>query len=153
MQQLEVDLDKTTEKLATTTLSLEEKEKALVAAELEVSSLNRRIQGLEDELEKSEDKLLLATQKMDKAATAADDSERMRKVLEARAVQDEERMTLLEEQLKEARTDAEEADKKYDEVAKKLAEVILTYYRLYYHLGYLNYCLFIFELIYEVRFK
>ena len=68
MQQLEVDLDKTTEKLATTTLSLEEKEKALVAAELEVSSLNRRIQGLEDELEKSEDKLLLATQKLDKVS-------------------------------------------------------------------------------------
>jgi hypothetical protein len=32
-------------------------------------------------------------------------------------------MTKLEEELKEARNQAEEADKKYDEVAKKLAQV------------------------------
>merc|ERR1711872_825151 len=73
-QQLEVDLDKTTEQL-------EEKEKALLAAELEVNALNRRVQGLEEDLEKCEDKLLIASQKLDKASTAADDSERMRKVL------------------------------------------------------------------------
>jgi len=45
-QQLEVDLDKTTEQLLTTTQQLEEKEKALLAAELEVNALNRRVQGL-----------------------------------------------------------------------------------------------------------
>jgi hypothetical protein len=112
-------------------------------AELEVNALNRRIQGLEEDLEKSEDKLLIASQKLDKAgiglnlqilmanqkislmiilsffgviivicscslyilpfslfdrgdlktcvwyqaSTAADDSERMRKVLENRAIQ------------------------------------------------------------------
>merc|ERR1719369_861034 len=77
----------------------------------------------EEDLEKCEDRLLLATQKLDKAATAADDSERMRKVLESRSVQDEERMAQLEEQLKEARNLAEAADKKYDEVAKKLSQV------------------------------
>jgi hypothetical protein len=38
-------------------------------------------------------------------------AERMRKVLENRAVLDEERMKKLEEELKEARTQAEEADK------------------------------------------
>ncbi len=32
-------------------------------------------------------------------------------------------MTKLEEELKDARTQAEDADKKYDEVAKKLAQV------------------------------
>jgi chromosome segregation ATPase len=32
-------------------------------------------------------------------------------------------MTKLEDELKEARNQAEEADKKYDEVAKKLAQV------------------------------
>ena len=32
-------------------------------------------------------------------------------------------MTKLEEELKEARNQAEDADKKYDEVAKKLAQV------------------------------
>ena len=47
----------------------------------------------------------------------------MRKVLENRSLSDEERMEALENQLKEARMLAEEADKKYDECAKKLATV------------------------------
>merc|ERR1712066_305043 len=87
---------------------------------LEVNSLNRRVLALEEDLEQCEDKLLLASQKLDKAATAADDSDRMRKVLETRAAQDEERMAKLEEELKDARNKAEDADKKYDEVVKKL---------------------------------
>jgi len=40
----------------------------------------------------------------------------MRKVLENRSISDEERMEALENQLKEARNMAEEADRKYDEV-------------------------------------
>merc|ERR1711982_184677 len=106
-----------------TTEKLKDKESALSAAELEVNSLNRRVQSLEGDLETCEDKLLLATQKLDKAATAADDSDRMRKVLEARAVQDEDRMGKLEEELKGARNTAEDADKKYDEVSKRLQQV------------------------------
>ena len=39
-----------------------------------------------------------------------------RKILENRSLSDEERMDALENQLKEARFLAEEADKKYDEV-------------------------------------
>merc|ERR1711862_1032983 len=89
-QQLEVELDKTKEELQLTTEKLEEKENNLLSAELEVNALNRRVQGLEEDLEKCEDKLLQATNKLDKAATAADDSDGMRKVLENRAVQDEE---------------------------------------------------------------
>jgi tropomyosin 1 len=41
----------------------------------------------------------------------------MRKVLENRSISDEERMEALENQLKEARFLAEEADRKYDEVS------------------------------------
>merc|ERR1712038_1156552 len=95
-----------------------EKEDSLLSAELEVNSLNRRVQGLEGDLETCEDKPLQATNKLDKAATAGDDSDRMRKVLENRAIQDEERMGKLEEELKNARNQAEEADKQYDEVQK-----------------------------------
>merc|ERR1711890_68621 len=119
-QQLEVELDKTKEELATTSQKLDDKEKALLAAELEVSSLNRRVQHIEGDLEVCEDKLLLATQKLDKAATAADDSDRMRKVFESKAQADEERMAKLEEDLKQVRNKAEEADKQYDEISKKL---------------------------------
>merc|ERR1712236_199816 len=117
-QQLEVELDKTQEELLTTTEKL--KENMLSSAELEVNALNRRVQSLEGDLETCEDKLLIATTKLDKAATAADDSDRMRKVLENRAVQDEERMGKLEEELKAARNQAEDADKKYEEVQKRL---------------------------------
>merc|ERR1712226_1108812 len=77
-QQLEVELDKTKEELMQTTEKLKEK----------VNSLNRRVQSLEGDLETCEDKLLQATNKLDKAATAGDDSDRMRKVLENRAIQD-----------------------------------------------------------------
>merc|ERR1711963_651014 len=97
-QQLEVELDKTMEELLTTTVK--EKENSLSSAELEVAALNRRVQGIEGDLETCEDKLLLASQKLDKAATAADDSDRMRKVLESRAIQDEDRMAKLEEEIK-----------------------------------------------------
>ena len=40
----------------------------------------------------------------------------MRKLLEHRSITDEERMDSLENQLKEARMMAEDADRKYDEV-------------------------------------
>ena len=43
----------------------------------------------------------------------------MRKVLENRSLSDEERMEALENQLKEARFLAEEADRKYDEGSAK----------------------------------
>merc|ERR1712227_195707 len=110
------------EELIKKSQQLEEKENSLSSAELEVAALNRRVQGIEGDLETCEDKLLLASQKLDKAATAADDSDRMRKVLESRAFQDEDRMAKLEEELKSARNQAEDADKKYDEVQKKLGQ-------------------------------
>merc|ERR1712060_357629 len=84
-KQLETELDMTTEKLGFVSLQLEEKEKALSAAELEMNALTRRVSGLEEDLEKTEEKLLVANQKFDKAATAADDSERMKKVLQNKA--------------------------------------------------------------------
>ncbi|XP_018025560.1 tropomyosin isoform X5 [Hyalella azteca] len=92
-------------------------------AEGEVAALNRRIQLLEEDLERSEERLNTATTKLAEASQAADESERMRKVLENRSLSDEERMDALENQLKEARFLAEEADRKYDEVARKLAMV------------------------------
>merc|ERR1712121_109222 len=68
-------------------------------AEGEVAALNRRIQLLEEDLERSEERLATATQKLAEASHAADESERMRKVLENRSLSDEERMEALENQL------------------------------------------------------
>lgn len=45
-------------------------------AESEVAALNRRIQLLEEDLERSEERLATATQKLAEASQAADESER-----------------------------------------------------------------------------
>ena len=101
----------------------------------------RRVSGLEEDLEKTEEKLLVANQKFDKAATAADDSERMKKVketnnfplfkifltvldkvLQNKAEEDEKKMMQLEADLKAARTAAEDADASYEEISKKLLQ-------------------------------
>ena len=57
-RQLETELDVTSEKFSIISMQLEEKEKSLLAAEAEVNALNRRVQGLEGDLETCEDKLL-----------------------------------------------------------------------------------------------
>merc|ERR1712115_218732 len=81
---------------------------ALAAAELEMNALNRRVSGLEEDLEKTEEKMVAAVGKLDKAATASDDSERAKKVFQCKADEDEKRITSLEKDLKEAMEKAEE---------------------------------------------
>lgn len=48
----------------------------LLQAESEVAALNRRIQLLEEDLERSEERLATATAKLSEASQAADESER-----------------------------------------------------------------------------
>merc|ERR1712226_915958 len=72
------------------------------------NALNRRVSGLEEDLEKTEEKMVAAVAKLDKAGTAADDSERAKKVFQSKADDDEKRITALEKDLKEAREKAEE---------------------------------------------
>merc|ERR1711934_701589 len=112
---LEIDVDKFGEKLAQ-----EAKEAQVNAAEAEFNRLNRRVQELEEDLEITETKYGTAIQKYDKAATEADDSDRMAKVLANRAVEDEQKMTTLAKELAEAQKRAEDADKLYDEAQKKM---------------------------------
>merc|ERR1712037_852610 len=98
------------------------KEAQVLAAEAEFNRLNRRVQELEEDLEITEQKYVLAIQKYDKSATAADDSDRMAKVLQNRATEDEAKLVGLSDELKKAQHRAEEADKKYDEAQKKMVE-------------------------------
>merc|ERR1712108_75808 len=72
------------------------------------------------DLEKTEEKMVAAVARLDKAATASDDSERAKKVFQSKADEDEKRITGLEKELKEAREKAEAADATYDEVANNL---------------------------------
>merc|ERR1711963_1324132 len=119
---LEIDLDKFAEKLEKQIMAQESKEAQVLAAEAEFNRLNRRVQELEEDLEITEQKYVLAIQKYDKAATAANDSDRMAKVLQNRATEDEAKLAGLAEELKKAQHRAEEADKKYDEAQKKMEE-------------------------------
>merc|ERR1712024_274126 len=94
----------------------------VVAAEAEFNRLNRRVQELEEDLEITVEKYVIAIQKYDKAATEADDRKRMAKVLQNRAAEDEQKMSNLADELKKAQARAEDANRKYDEAQKKMAE-------------------------------
>merc|ERR1712071_433405 len=85
-------------------------------AEGEVAGLNRRVQLLEEDLERSEERLGTATTKLAEASHSADESERIRKALENRTNMEDDRVAILEAQLAQAKLIAEEADKKYEEV-------------------------------------
>ena len=115
-------MDVFSEKLSVAQLKQQQKEAAVTAAEAEFNRLNRRVQELEEDLETTETKCQLGSTKLDKAATAADDSDRMAKVLQNRASEDEKKLCTLAEQLKEAQKMAEDADKMYDDAAKKMQQ-------------------------------
>ena len=85
MRLLEVEVDMTAEKFSIVSLQLEEKEKALLAAEAEMNALSRRVSSLEEDLEITEEKLVSARTKLDKAGTAGDDAERAKKVYQNKA--------------------------------------------------------------------
>ncbi|XP_052101729.1 tropomyosin isoform X12 [Mytilus californianus] len=93
---------------------------SLIRHEQEIQSLTRKISMLEEDIMKSEERYTTAAGKLEEASKAADESERGRKVLESRSVADDERIDALEQQLKEAKYIAEDADRKYDEAARKL---------------------------------
>jgi len=119
-RQLEVEVDVNSERLSMRILEQQSKEAQVQAAEAEFNRLNRRVQELEEDLETTEGKYVVGMQKYDKAATTADDSDRMAKVLQNRASEDEKKMSVLAEQLKDAQKMAEDADRNYDEASKKM---------------------------------
>merc|ERR1712055_369647 len=120
---LEIDVDKFGEKLAQQVMAQEAKEAQVMAAEAEFNRLNRRVQELEEDLEITEAKYATAIQKYDKAATEADDSDRMAKVLANRAVDDEAKMKNLADELASAQKRAEVSEFKIIELEEELKVV------------------------------
>ena len=137
MQHVENDLDNTLEKLSATNVKLDEKDKAFQLAEGEIQALQRKLTLLQDEHQRSENKLGQTTNELNEASDRTDKINRAIKSLETKNMIDEERIDLLENQVKEAKQMVEESDIKYDEVARKLAMVegigfLFTFYLFVY---------------------
>ena len=123
MQHVENDLDITIEKLSSTTTKLDEKDKSFQLAEGEIQALKRKMVLTEDELERSETKGTAVTKDLNEASERDTRINKAIKTLEHKNMIDEERIDLMENQVKEAKQMVEESDIKYDEVARKLAMV------------------------------
>ncbi|KAK2162088.1 hypothetical protein LSH36_104g03058 [Paralvinella palmiformis] len=88
---------------------------ALRRAEGEVAALTRRIRLLEEDFEQTESRLNEASAKLEEASKAADESERQRVVLEKRSYANDERITQLEDLIKQATYIQQETENKYEE--------------------------------------
>lgn len=102
---------------------LDEASKIASDAELEVSALVRRIQLLEEETSRVNDRLAEIMEKLPNVEKSLEDNERQRKILEAKSFQNEEKTELQDTQLLDATNIAKDAEQKCDEVMRKLRMV------------------------------
>lgn len=102
---------------------LDEATKIASDAELEVSALVRRIQLLEEETTRVNDRLTEIMEKLPNVEKSLEDNERQRKILEAKSFQNEEKTELQDTQLLDATNIAKDAEQKCDEVMRKLRMV------------------------------
>merc|ERR1711893_133078 len=121
MQSLEGQFDVCTEQLFEGTLKLEEKEKALSNAEGDVGALSRRVLLLEEEVERSEERLAKAVTELARQSQRADGAVKKRQQLENNNSSNEEQADKLESQLKEDKFTMAESERKYEDIAWKLA--------------------------------
>ena len=63
--QIELELNRATEGLALNTQKVDGREKALLAAEMEVFNLNKKVQALDGTAEQLDDRILSATHRLD----------------------------------------------------------------------------------------
>merc|ERR1739848_816557 len=99
---------------------LEEAEQTASHGELEVSALVRKINLLGDEQAKVDERYKETIQKLSEYETSLEENERERKIHEAKSFSIEEKLELMGAQLEEATAIAEESDRKFEEVARKL---------------------------------
>ncbi|KAK7486764.1 hypothetical protein BaRGS_00021911, partial [Batillaria attramentaria] len=100
----------------------------LIQLESDVAGLNRRIQLLEEDLERSEERLQTATEKLEEASKAADESERVRRMVENKLFAGDERLEDIETELRGAKQAAQEWEARYEEFKTVLTSDVCNLY-------------------------
>merc|ERR1712038_1670598 len=121
MQSLEGQFDSCTEQLFEATVKLEQKEKAFSSAEGDVGGLARRALLIEEEVERSEERLAKAITELAKNSIRADKAIKERQFLENSNSANEEQGDKLESQLKEDKFTMAESERRFEDIARKLA--------------------------------
>lgn len=119
-QSIEGQFDVCAEDLFNATIKLEEREKVLNNIEGDVGGLARRILLLEDEVERSEERLGQAIKNLCHQSRRADDTVKKRILGEQAQAAMEESIDNVEVQLKEAKFLLAESERKYEDIARKL---------------------------------
>merc|ERR1712002_539176 len=118
-QSMESQYDCVIEDLFNATIKLEEKEKVAANAEADVGSSSRRILLMEDDADKSENRLATAISGLLRASLRADEQIKARTQLLQDISTNEEDIDELENTLKEAKTVLLESERKYEDIARK----------------------------------
>merc|ERR1712071_149678 len=120
---LENSLDDTVTKTIASNEKFDETDKIATESELQVNGLTRKLQLIEEETKRVNDRLAEVLSKLSEVEASGEDNERQRKVLEATSFTNEEKYEIQDAQLLEARQIAEEATHKQDEAGRKLKMV------------------------------
>merc|ERR1711983_322667 len=118
-QNMESSFDVAVEDLFNATIKLEEKEKVAANAEADVGSSSRRILLMEDDADKSENRLATAISGLLRASLRADEQIKARTQLLQDISTNEEDIDELENQLKDAKTILLESERKYEDISRK----------------------------------
>jgi len=121
MQTLEGQFDDCTEQLFEVGLKLEQKEKAYNSAESDVGGLCRRAQLIEEEVERSDERLEKAITELCVLFHRADSAIKKRQQLEHLNSNNEEQGDKLDSQLKDDKETMAESEARFEDIARKLA--------------------------------
>lgn len=120
MQSLRDELDKYKDLHDEKCHELERERSVKYEIENEAQALNRRVHLLEDERDQLDARLHEVVAKLQEASKVVDEHERARRSLENKQNLDGDRMSQLEEHLHLAKISANESERKYEEVQRKL---------------------------------
>ena len=117
---LEIKYDETFEKFTTATQKDEEKEKDWKLAEEDVNNLSRRLLLVEEEVKRRDTEMASAVMELCHISRSADQIYKQVKVLQSKNLTDEVLLEELDKDVKEAKFMAEDSDKKFVELSRRL---------------------------------